>query len=135
MEEEEPSFHPVNGDLRRWSGFIIGTGIYEEGVFEIEIIVPRKFPFEPPKVIWKTNIWHPNIFQKNVCVNILGKDWLPSMSLTGVVETLRNLLNYPNPNSPLNTKAAKQMTRNLGEFVKTAKEYVRKYATWDRLRK
>jgi len=65
----------------------------------------------------------------------LGKDWLPSMSLTGVVETLRNLLNYPNPNSPLNTKAAKQMTRNLGEFVKTAKEYVRKYATWDHLGK
>ncbi|MEM3563656.1 MAG: ubiquitin-conjugating enzyme E2 [Candidatus Jordarchaeaceae archaeon] len=135
MEEEEPSFHPVDGDLRRWAGFIIGTGIYDGGVFEIEIILPRKFPYEPPKVIWKTNIWHPNIFQKNVCVNILGKDWLPTMSMAGVVETLRNLLNYPNPNSPLNTEAARQMNRNLEEFSKTAKEYVKKYATWDRLKK
>ncbi len=135
MEEEEPSFHPVDGNLRKWEGFIIGTGIYEGGVFEIEIILPRKFPYEPPKVIWKTNIWHPNIYQKNVCVNILGKDWLPSMSITGVVETLRNLLNYPNPNSPLNTQAAKQMNKKVEEFAKVANEYVKKYATWNHLRK
>jgi ubiquitin-protein ligase len=135
MEEEEPSFHPVDGDLRRWTGFIIGTGIYESGVFEIEIILPRKFPYDPPKVVWNTNIWHPNIFQKNVCVNILGKDWLPSMSITGVIETLRNLLNYPNPNSPLNTQAAREMAKNVGEFTKTAKEYVKKYATWNNLGK
>jgi ubiquitin-protein ligase len=129
---EEPSFHPVKDDLTRWRGMILGTGVYDKGVFYIEIEVKRTYPFEPPTVFFKTPIWHPNIGENGrVCVGILGKDWRPSITLVGVIETIRNLLNFPNPKDPLNREAAQQMNTNLQSFIKKARMYVEKYATWD----
>ena len=29
MKREQPSFEPVDGDVTRWKGFIIGTGQYD----------------------------------------------------------------------------------------------------------
>jgi ubiquitin-conjugating enzyme E2 D/E len=133
LQNEEPSFKPVNDDLTKWQGFILGTGLYESGVFHIEIDLNRRYPFEPPKVNFITRIWHPNIsLSGRVCVGILGKDWTPSLNLVGVIETIRNLLNYPNPNDPLNRDAAKEMKEKPWQFEKNAKDYLKKYATsWD----
>jgi len=104
METEEPSFQPVQGDLRRWQGFILGTGIYDKGVCR-------------------------------VCVGILGKEWLPSMSLTGIVETIRNLLNFPNPDDPLNQQASRQAKRQPMKFEQTARDWVQRHAGWDQIQR
>jgi ubiquitin-conjugating enzyme E2 D/E len=132
IEMEEPSFKPLDDDLTRWHGFILGTGLYEGGVFHIEIELTRKYPFDPPKAQFITRIWHPNIsLNGRVCVGILGKDWTPSLNLVGVIETIRNLLNYPNPNDPLNRDAAREMKERPDVFKRNAKEYLRRYATWN----
>ncbi len=136
LEEEEPSFKPIGGDLRVWRGFILGTGMYDGGVFEIEITLTRKFPFEPPKIRWITKTFHPNIsLQNKVCIGVLGKDWVPTMSVAGVIEALRNLLNYPNPASPLNTQAANLMKKDQQKFSEEVQVYIHKYATWENLTK
>jgi len=135
LKEEEPTFKPVKGDLTKWRGYILGTGVYDGGVFEVEIEIPRTFPFDPPKVKFLTPIWHPNIHGGRICVGILGKDWTPTISLTGVVETIRNLLNYPNPDDPLNRDAAREMKKNPEKFKKRVKDWIRKYATWEKLGK
>ncbi|MHA1606116.1 MAG: ubiquitin-conjugating enzyme family protein [Candidatus Freyarchaeota archaeon] len=135
MEKEEPTFKPVNGDLTHWKGVILGTGVYDGGVFEIEIFIPRDYPFKPPKVFWNTPIWHPNINRREVCVGILGKEWTPNTTIVGVIEALRTLLNFPNPHSPLNTNAAKQMLRDMKKFRRKVKEYIEKYATWQKVLK
>lgn len=134
MEEEEPSFKPVQGDLKTWRGFILGTRIYEGGVFEIEITITRKFPYMPPKVRWITPIWHPNIRGEKVCIGILGKDWSPTMSLVGTIEALRNLLNFPNPNDPLNRQAAMLMKKDLNKFEQMVKEHMKGEATWNNIK-
>jgi ubiquitin-protein ligase len=133
IETEEPSFQPIQGDLRRWQGFVLGTGTYDGGVFVLQITVPRSFPYEPPQVRFITKIWHPNIYRGRVCVGVLGKDWLPSMSISGVVETLRNLLNFPNPDDPLNQQASREAKRNPDQFERTARDWVRRYAGWDQI--
>jgi len=130
LEKEEPTFKPVNKDLTHWKGVILGTGIYDEGVFEIEIFIPREYPFNPPKVRWKTPIWHPNVRGDEVCIGVLGKDWTPNMTIVGIIEALRALLNFPNPHSPLNTEAANQMLNDRKKFEKNVKEWIKKYATW-----
>ncbi|NVM54549.1 MAG: ubiquitin-conjugating enzyme E2 [Candidatus Helarchaeota archaeon] len=136
LEEEEPSFKPVKGDLRVWRGFILGTGLYDGGVFGIEVTLTRKFPYSPPKVRWLTKIYHPNIsLASKVCVGVLGKDWVPTMSVAGVIEALRNLLNFPNPSSPLNTQAATLMKKNKKRYEEEVKRYVMKHATWENLKK
>ncbi|MFX1519593.1 MAG: ubiquitin-conjugating enzyme family protein [Promethearchaeota archaeon] len=135
VKSEEPGFKPENGDIRKWRGFILGTELYEGGVFEIEIEIPRQFPFAAPQVKWLTETWHPNIYREKVCVGILGKDWSPSNSLVDVIETLRILLAAPNPTNPLNTAAANQMQNDLERFKKTIKDYIERYATWEQLQR
>lgn len=51
------------GDLRHLRGTINGPleTVYEGGVFDIDIIIPKQYPFEPPKMMFITKIWHPNI--------------------------------------------------------------------------
>jgi ubiquitin-protein ligase len=53
----------IEGNLRHLKGTIPGpTGTpYEGGVFEIDIVIPKQYPFEPPKMKYMTKIWHPNI--------------------------------------------------------------------------
>ena len=111
-------------------GFIIGTNMYEGGVFIFDLIVPREYPFKPPEVRTKTKIWHPNFFNDRVCVGILGKDWAPANNLVDVVESLRFLLSNPNPDDPLHSSAAKMMKEDLGGFENKAKEWVDEFASW-----
>ncbi|NHJ02787.1 MAG: ubiquitin-conjugating enzyme E2 [Candidatus Heimdallarchaeota archaeon] len=131
LAREQPTFRPVNNDLTHWRGEILGSGLYEGGVFFIEIHIPRKYPFEPPKVRFKTPIWHVNIFKEKVCVGILGKDWSPAYSLIQVVETIRFLLNSPNPDDPLNAAASRQWKRNREAFIDQVSDYITKYAHWN----
>jgi hypothetical protein len=53
----------VEGNLRHLKGTIPGPSgtPYEGGVFEIDIVIPKQYPFEPPKMKYMTKIWHPNI--------------------------------------------------------------------------
>jgi len=51
------------GNLRHLKGTIRGPEgtVYEGGVFEVDIVIPKNYPFEPPKMKFTTKVWHPNI--------------------------------------------------------------------------
>ena len=34
---------------------------YENGIFDVDILIPKEYPFEPPKMRFITKIWHPNV--------------------------------------------------------------------------
>ncbi|MBS7250735.1 MAG: ubiquitin-conjugating enzyme E2 [Candidatus Freyarchaeota archaeon] len=135
MRREEPTFHSVDGKLTHWRGIIYGSAgsPYEGGMFKVEIKITRRFPFEPPEVLWHTRIWHPNIAfgdrpPFSVCIAILGREWKPQTNIVGVIEALRTLLNNPNPDNPLNSQAAYQQRREPQKFREIAREYVLNYA-------
>jgi len=74
-------------------------------------------PYSPPKVTWLTDIPHPNIIPHKtgkVCVNILGKGWLPQTKLAAVVYSLYFLLSDPNPYNAYPDKKCKE----VGELIK-----------------
>ena len=129
IKEAEPSFEPVEGDLTHWRGTIMGGGVYKGGIFHVEIKIPREYPFEPPEVKFLTKIWHPNIKEGKVCMDILTKNWTPAETLVSVIESLRAILLFPNPDSPLNREAAREMIENPDEFKRKVKEYIEKYAS------
>ncbi len=131
MKREEHSFETINNDIRFWKGFILGTGLYVDGVFVFNITIPREYPFKPPIVKTLTKIYHPNFFNERICVGILGKDWTPANNLVDVVESLRFLLSNPNPDDPLNSGAARLMKEDIETFKTRVKEWIINYAGWD----
>ncbi len=50
---------------------------YEGGVFQVDILIPVNYPFEPPKMRFDTKVWHPNVSSQNgaICLDILKNEW------------------------------------------------------------
>ena len=65
-----------------WEAIIFGPDDtdWEGGVFKLMMEFTDKFPGEPPKVKFLSRMYHPNIYTNGeICLNILGKDWSPTM--------------------------------------------------------
>ena len=61
-------------------------GMYRGGRFTFDFAINQNFPHEPPKVICREKIYHPNIdLEGKVCLNILREDWKPVLNLNAVI--------------------------------------------------
>uniref|UniRef100_A0A1A8N811 E2 ubiquitin-conjugating enzyme n=2 Tax=Cyprinodontiformes TaxID=28738 RepID=A0A1A8N811_9TELE len=68
-------------NLLSWQGLIVPDNPpYDKGAFRIEIIFPTEYPFKPPKITFKTKIYHPNIDEKGqVCLPVISaENWKPA---------------------------------------------------------
>lgn len=123
---------PVKPDnLHAWTGKIAGPEgtAYEGGVFYLDIFFPADYPFKPPKILFKTQIYHPNIdAQGAICLDILKKKWSPALTLEKVLLSLMSLLSEPNPNDPLVPEIANIYKNQPLVFEKVAREWVAKFA-------
>lgn len=55
--------------------------------------------------------------------------WKPATKLPEVLSALCALLENPNPDDPLRAAIAEEFNTDNAKFVKTAKEWTKKYAT------
>lgn len=116
-------------NILSWQGLIVPENPpYNKGAFKIEINYPGKagfyfsrvindfmiinkiitifqaeYPFKPPKIAFKTKIYHPNIDEKGqVCLPIINADnWKPATKTDQVIQSLIALVNDPEPEHPL----------------------------------
>jgi ubiquitin-conjugating enzyme E2 M len=96
------------------------------GKYVFSFTVPDTYPFNPPKVLCETKIYHPNIdFDGNVCLNILKEDWKPTMNVMLSIAGVYYLFTEPNPNDPLNHEVAKLMRDNISQFKENVKRTLR----------
>ena len=128
--KNQPTFQPLGNSITHWRGEILGTGLYN-GVFQVDIRIPRSYPFKAPIVRFLTPIWHVNIYKRKVCVGILGKDWNPSYSIVQIIDTIKFLLASPNPNDPLNLEAATQWNLDREGFLTRVRSYINEFAFWN----
>jgi len=74
--------------------------------YDIKIIFPQNYPFSSPKIIFLSNIFHPNIDIKgNVCLGILS-DWKSKYTATTMLNYIQSMFEEPNLDNPLNIEAA-----------------------------
>ena len=101
---------------------------YEESLwfpatYKFSVKIPPNYPHEPPKCTSLTKIYHPNIdLEGHVCLNILRKDWKPILGMNIVLIGLKMLFLEPNPDDPLNLKAAEEMRDNFEQFKSNVKK-------------
>nr|ACM08388.1 Ubiquitin-conjugating enzyme E2 T [Salmo salar] len=88
---------------------------FEGGVFSLEIVVPDRYPFEPPKMRFLTPIYHPNIDNNGrIC-----HDALTSIQL---------LMAEPNLDDPLMADISSELKYSKQVYLEKAKRWTEKHA-------
>lgn len=92
---------------------------YSGGNFILTVNIPDNYPFKPPKVTFKTRIWHPNVSDNGyICLDILKSRWTPVTTLRGVLLSVQSLMQDPNPESPLVSNFLLHLLSILLQFAK-----------------
>ncbi len=75
---------------------------------KVKLTLNREYPYAGGfELVWLTPIFHPNIRDDGkVCIQLVNK-WSAGQTLSNIVDALVQLLENPNPDSPLNTDAAR----------------------------
>merc|ERR1712223_224950 len=118
-------------NILKWTGLLCPDAEpYNQGAFRIDIEYPAEYPFKPPKVTFKTKIYHPNVDEKGqVCLPIVSvENWKPATKTDQVIQTLVKMINAPEPDHPLRGDLAEEYTKNRKKFMKNAEDFTKKYA-------
>lgn len=122
---------PQGEDLYHWSAVLAGPegSPYEGGAFELDVRLPTRYPMEPPKVKFRTPIFHPNVGSGgDICLDILQEQWSPVLSLQKVLLSISSLLTDPNFSDPLDQAAATLYRKSRPEYDARCRDMTRRHA-------
>uniref|UniRef100_M4D1N8 UBC core domain-containing protein n=1 Tax=Brassica campestris TaxID=3711 RepID=M4D1N8_BRACM len=122
---------PAAEDMFHWQATIMGPSDspYSGGVFLVTIHFPPDYPFKPPKVAFRTKVFHPNINSNgSICLDILKEQWSPALTISKVLLSICSLLTDPNPDDPLVPEIAHMYKTDKNKYESTARTWTQKYA-------
>mmetsp|Transcript_80015 Transcript_80015/g.111154 ORF Transcript_80015/g.111154 Transcript_80015/m.111154 type:complete len:203 (+) Transcript_80015:50-658(+) len=131
-KEAQVSADSVENDLTHWKAWLKGPEgtPYSGGLFDIDIEIPPEYPYNPPKMKFDTKIWHPNISSQTgaICLDVLGKEWSPALTIRTALLSIQALLSSPEPDDPQDAEVAEMYKHNRELFVQTAKYWTETFA-------
>ncbi|CAG8488772.1 9246_t:CDS:2 [Acaulospora colombiana] len=110
---------PKGENLYEWVSTITGPAgsPYDGGIFFLDITFPQDYPFKPPKIVYRTRIYHCNINSSGqICLDILKDNWSPALTISKVLLSICSLLTDANPLLHINICTT---VRNMTELLKS----------------
>ena len=102
---------------------------YHGGLFKAELFLPDEYPMVPPKVLFRTKIYHPNIDKLGrICLDILKKNWSPALQIRAVLVSIQSLLSDANLDDPLDEEVAEHFKNDLDAATEKAREWTLEFA-------
>ena len=123
---------PKGDNLFEWTSTILGPpgSPYEGGIFFLDINFGQDYPFKPPKVVFKTRIYHCNVNSQGViCLDILKQNWSPALTISKVLLSICSLLSDCNPHDPLVATIAQEYLTNRTEHDRNARIWTKRFAS------
>jgi ubiquitin-protein ligase len=125
--------YPNEKNFLEWKVLFFGPPdtIFENGIFEAKMTFPKDYPNSPPKIVFMTQLFHPNIYPDGtVCISILhdGVDqfgyeskeerWNPLHGLNSILISIISMFASPNFESPANVDASKMWREDFNNYKK-----------------
>ncbi|XP_025822762.1 ubiquitin-conjugating enzyme E2 11-like [Panicum hallii] len=126
-----PGASPVT-DLLHWEVVIDGPAgsPYAGGAFPVDVHFTGDHPYKPPKITFKTKVYHPNIDSEGrMVLNIFQKKWSPVLTIEKLLLSIVSVLYDPMLNRPINGHSARQYKRDVKLYERTARAWTRSYAS------
>lgn len=110
---------------------------YAGGIFFLDIVFPTEYPFKPPKLVFKTRIYHCNINNTGeICLDVLKDNWCvldlmprsPALTISKVLLSVLSLLTDANPADPLVTSIAQLYVSDRQEHDRIARDWTKRFA-------
>jgi ubiquitin-conjugating enzyme E2 D/E len=121
----------IKNNILQWNATILGPigTPYEGGVFNINISIPKLYPFENPTIIFKTKIYHPNIDSNgNICSDIFKREWSPAFNMQQILLQIYSILSEPDVNNHIIPEISNEFKNNPEIYLKNARKWTKLYA-------
>ncbi|KAF2599410.1 hypothetical protein F2Q68_00008198 [Brassica cretica] len=100
---------------------------YAGGVFLVTVHFPTDYPFKPPKVTFRTKVFHPNINSNgSIYLDILKEQWSPALTISKVLLSICSLFTDSNPDDPLVPEIAHMYKTDKNKYESTARSWTQK---------
>ena len=112
-------------DFYKWkASYVAKNSAYENMLIELQINIPKDYPYSAPEAYFISKIYHPNVDLSNgrVCIASIN-NWKSEYNILTILSSIYILLYNPNPKSCLNSEAGNLYEKNKNQFKEKVKEY------------
>ena len=122
----------IKEDVYNWKITLLGAKdtSYADGIFLIKLIFPEDYPNNPPRIMFLTPIYHPNVSSYNgrVDVNFINSYKWKKSTPREILTKLYGIFYLQNPDYTFSPEQANEFRSNRYLYEMKVKYFTKKYA-------